>query len=327
MGQPNRSIGFDSASIVDAVLERSGETSSFTGFVLTRSADQSQVLWKVSTAGSGSKLALNLDVAAAKQLVSVGNRVLVVGGGVSKEIRVLETDLASNLVVMKSIGIVGLPSTAVVQESRGNSFVVFEDGVASNQLSLYVLKDGLGQLVGKRSFASKILAWQVSDDNGSIAVSTEDDFLVLESETGLPTRAILPNAVGPISFDSVRNLLITGDSADASRLTLWNTSDWSKTPSSLYVMERLFSNATLSLDDSGTQLVALRDGDLYQQKIATATAAVATVVGSGLTRVQIGVKSIGRNTKPELKGLDPIVVTEDEVLDWMQRKTSQFSVL
>ena len=315
VGQPNRSIGFDSASIVDAVLDRSVETSSFTGFVLTRNADQSQVLWKVSTAGSGSKLALNLEVSAAKQLVSVGSRVLVVGGGDSKEIGILETDLTSNLVVMKGIGIVGLPSTAIVQESRANSFVVFEDGVASDQLSLYRLNDGLGQLVGKRSFASKILAWQVSNDNGSIAVSTEDDFLVLRSETGLPTSAILSGAVGPIAFDSVRNLLITGNSTDASQLTLWNTSDWLKTPSSLAVTGRFLTNATLSLDNSGTQLVALRDGDLYQQKIATAAAAVATVVGSGFTRVQIGVKSIGSNAKPELKILDAIVVNEDELLE------------
>jgi hypothetical protein len=312
-GLPSRSIGFGSASIVDAVFERSMDGSSFTGFVLTRNPDQSQVLWKVSTVGSGSKLALNLEVNAAKQLVSVGSKVLVVGGGDTKEIGILDTDLASTAVVMKAVGIVGLASTAVVQESRGISFVVFDEG--SNELSLYKLSDGQGQLVGKRSFASKVLDWQVSDDNGSVAVSTEDDFLVLRPETGLPTRAILAGAVGPIVFDSVRNLLITGDATDTSQLTLWNTSDWSGTHSSLAANGRSIANAKLSLDESGSRLVALRDGDLYQQNLATAAAAVATVVGNGITRVQFGMKSIGRNAKPILTSLDPVVVSEDGLLE------------
>ena len=324
--QPSRSISFNSATVVDAVFERSNESNSFSGFVLTQNPDQSQTLWKVSTAGDGTKFKLNLAVNSAKQLVSVGGRVLVVVGIDQNDIAVLDTDLASNAVVMKSIGAMGLASTVSVREAGGNSFVVFEDGLASSRISLYELKDGLGHLVGKRSFASKILAWQVSNDNTSIAVSTEDDFLVLRTEIGLPTNAILPGAVGPIVFDSVRNLLITGNEADNSRLTLWSTSDWSQTLSIPVADGRSLANASLRLNAAGTQLVALKNGDLYQQKLATATAAIATVVASGVTRVQIGVRNIGSNSKPELKSLEAIFVDEDGQIELDAQKIRSRSV-
>ena len=314
-GEASRSISFYSATVVDAVFERSSESDLFSGFVLTRNPDQSQNLWKVSTAGDGTKLELNLRVDSAKQLLSVGGRVLVVGASDQNEIAVVHTDLQTNSVVMKSIGVVGLASTVSVREAGGNSFVVFEDSLASSRLSLYELNDGLGHLIGKRSFASRILAWQVSSDNTSIAVSTEDDFLLLRTEVGLPTNAILPGAVGPIVFDSVRNLLITGNQADNSQLTVWSTSDWSQTLSIPVANGRSLANASLRLNASGTQLVALKDGDLYQRKLASATALVATVVASGVTRVQIGVKNIGSNSKPELKSLNAIFVDEDGQID------------
>ena len=324
--QPSRSISFGSATVVDAVFERSSDSASFSGFVLTRNTDQFQTLWKVSTAGDGSKFELNLRVDLAKQLLSVGGRVLVVGGSDQNEITIVDTDLQSNSVVIKSIGLVGLASTVSVREAGGNSFVVFEDGLASSRLSLYELNDGLGHLVGKRSFASRILAWQVSNDNTSIAVSTEDDFLVLRTEAGLPSNAILPGAVGPVVFDSVRNLLITGNQTDNSKLTLWSTSDWSQTLSIPVANGRSLANASLRLNASGTQLVALKNGDLYQQELATATAVVATVVASGVTRVQIGVRNIGNNSKPELDGLDAIFVDEDGQIELDSQKIRSRSV-
>ncbi len=313
--QPMRSIGFDSAYIMDAIFEQSIDGVSFSGFVLTRNLDQSQVLWKVNTAGAGTKQALNLDVNAARQLVSVGDRVLVVGGLNQNEISIIDTDVTTNAFVMKNIGVSGLPSTASVREAGGNGFVVLEDGPSPNRLSLYQLNNGVGQLIGKRSFASKILTWQVSSDNASIAVSTEDDFVVLRSEAGLPTNAILPTAVGPIVFDSVRNLLITGNAANSSELTLWSTSTWTKSLAISNTSGRSLTNATLSLNAAGTELVVLKDGDLYQQKIAAATAAVATVVANRVERVQIGLRHTGNNTKPELLGLDAISVDEDGQLE------------
>ena len=308
-GQRIKSIDFGSASIIDTALQSSSNEGDISGYVLSRNADNSQVLWKVSSAGSGTKQSIAVDVSDAKQLVTVGDRVIVLAGGNLQEISIG----ANQQVSLKKIGVGELPSNAVVKAADSNGFAVFEEGATTNRLSLYQLRDGIGQLVGKRSFPSKVIAWEVSRDGGNIAVETEDDFMILKPETGLPTKAILKDARSPIAFDPTRKLLITGTASNPSRLSGWNTLDWTANLSVLVSNGRPLAGATssLNLDATGTRLVGTQNGALYQHSIAVAAGALVHVVGNGTTRLQIGVKNNGVNHKPDLKAFDPIYVEED----------------
>ena len=308
-GQRIKSIDFGSARIIDTALQSSSNEGDFSGYVLSRNANNSQVLWKISSAGSGTKQSIAVDVSDAKQLVTVGDRVIVLAGGNLQEI----TIGANQQVSLRKIGVGELPTNAVVKATDSNGFAVFEEGATTNRLSLYQLRDGIGQLVGKRSFPSKVLAWEVSRDGGSIAVETADDFMILKPESGLPTKAILKDARSPIAFDPTRKLLITGTASNPSRLSGWNSSDWTANLSVLVSNGRPLAGTTssLNLDATGTRLVGTQNGALYQHNIAVAAGALAHVVGNGTTRLQVGVKNNGVNRKPELKAFDPIYVEED----------------
>ncbi|HUP81556.1 MAG TPA: dockerin type I domain-containing protein [Pirellula sp.] len=318
-GQPIKSIDFGSANIIDTALQSSLNEGDVSGYVLSRNADNSQVLWKVSTAGSGTKKSIAIDVSDAKQLVTVGDRVLVLASGNLQEISIG----ANQQVSLKKIGVGELPSNAVVKATDSNGFAVFEDGATTNRLSLYQLRDGMGQLVGKRSFPSKVIAWEVSGDGGNIAVETADDFMILKPESGLPTKAILKDARSPIAFDSTRKLLITGTTSNP-RLTGWDTFDWTANLSVLVSNGRPIAGATssLNLDATGTRLVGTQNGALYQHNIAVATGALVHVVGNGTMRLEIGVKNNGVNRKPDLKAYNPIYVGEDGQLS-LDRSTIQ----
>ncbi len=308
-----KAIHFGSSIIVDAVLQGSSNDEDVTGYVLAKNQDQSQVLWKVSTGGNGTKQSTNLDVASASHLVTVGDRVLVVMGSSLKEISLSNSLNASPDVVLKQIGVEELPTNAAVNAVGSDSFLVFENGATSNRLSLYQLRNGIAQLVGKRSFPSKVIAWDASRDGTNIAVETSDDFMILKPESGLPTKAILKDAVGPIVFDPIRDLLITGKSSSPSQLSGWSTSDWTKSLSIPIANGRFLTgtNSSLYLDATGAQLVGSQNGALYQHNIAAAIAADVHVAGNDFTRLQIGVRNTGFNRKPELNTLDPIYVDED----------------
>ena len=307
-----QSIGFGTSTVIDAVLDQSSNGIDSSGYVLSRNQDQSQVLWRVTSTGSGSKQITNVDVATATDLVAVGDKVLVLGGGNLKEISLSQSANATEAVFLKSIGVSGLPPNAVVNSAGPNRFLVFENG-GSNRLSLYQFRDGINQLVGKRSFPSQVLSWDVSSDGANIAVSTQDDFMILSPEPGLRSKAVLQDAAGPFVFDPIRNLLITGTESDPSQLTGWSTSNWSKSFSVPVANGETLTgtNASLHLNAMGTQLVGSQGGRLYQQSIATAAAAIATVAGSGITQLQIGVRSTGANRKPDLNDLETLFVDED----------------
>lgn len=308
-----KSINFGSSIIIDAVLQGSSSDGDVTGYVLSKNEDQSQVLWKVSTGGNGTKQSTNLDVASAAHLVTVGDRVLVVTGSSLKEISVSNSLNASQEVVLKQIGVEELSTNAAVNAVGSDSFLVFENGATSNRLSLYQLRNGIAQLVGKRSFPSKVIAWDASRDGTNIAVETSDDFMILKPESGLPTKAILKDAVGPIVFDPIRDLLITGKSSSPSQLSGWSTSDWTESLSIPIANGRFLTgtNSSLYLDAAGEQLVGSQNGALYQHNIAAAVAASAHVAGNDFLRLQIGVRNTGFNRNPELKTFDPIYVDED----------------
>lgn len=313
-----KSINFGSSIIVDAVLQGSSNDEDVTGYVLAKNQDQSQVLWRVSTAGNGAKQSTNLDVASAAHLVTVGDRMLVLTGSSLKEISVSDSLNASSEAVLKQIGVEELPSNSTVKAVGSNSFLVFENGATSNRFSLYQLHDGVAQFVGKRSFASKVIAWEASRDGANIAVETSDDFMILRPESGLPTKAILKDAVGPIVFDPIRDLLITGNSSNLSQLSGWSIADWTESLSLPIANGRFLTgtNSSIYLDIAGTQLVGSQDGALYQHNIAVAAAALAHVAGNDSTRLQIGVRNTGFNRKPELKTFDPIYVDEDGQLSF-----------
>ncbi len=308
-----KSINFGSSIIVDAVLQTPSSGGDVTGYVLSKNQDQSQVLWKVSTAENGAKHATNVDVASASHLVTVGDRILVLTGNSLKEISVSDSLNANPEIVLKQIGVEELPANAAVKTVGSNGFLVFENGPTANRISLFQLRDGIAQLVGKRSFPSKVLAWEASRDGANIAVETADDFMVLRPESGLPIRAILRNAVGPIVFDPIRSLVITGNSSKPSQLSGWSTSDWSESLSIPIANGRFLtgSNSSVYLDEAGTQIVGSQNGALYQHNIATAVGASAHVAGNDSIRLQIGVRNTGFNRKPELLTFDPMVVDED----------------
>ncbi len=307
-----KSIGFGTSTVIDAALDQSSNGIDASGYVLSRNQDQSQVLWRVTSTGTGTKQTTNVDVATATDLVAVGEKVLVLGGGNLKEISLTKSAYATETVLLKSIGVAGLPTNSVVNAAGPNRFLVFESGV-SNRLSLYQFRDGINQLVGKRSFPSQVLSWDVSSDGANIAVSTQDDFMILSPEPGLPAKAILQDAAGPFVFDAIRNLLITGTESNPSQLTGWSTSNWGKSFSVPVAKGETLTGtkASLHLNAMGTQLVGSQGGRLYQQSIATAAAAVATVSGSGITQLQIGVRSTGTNRKPDLSSLETLYVDED----------------
>jgi Dockerin type I domain/Bacterial Ig domain len=305
-----QSISFDSAKIVDAALTRSAD-GSLTGFVLTQNTDQSQSLWTVSTAGIGAKELTSADVSLTTQLVLVDNRVLAVRGGSSKEVSLVESETPS-AVVFKNIGLTGLAENATISSSGKSSFLVREAGGGSNRLSLYGLSGDANQLIGRRSFAADILSANVSSDGAFIAVSTVDDFWILSPEIGLPMKAILPDAVGPMVFDPLRSLLYTGSKTAPSNLTAWSTANWHENHSILIANGGALTNTSmLQLDRTGSQLFVTKNGAIFTQSVALATAAIAKVSGSQVTQLEIGLRSIGNNRKPVLNGLNTSVVDED----------------
>ncbi len=305
----SQSISFGSAKVVDAALVRAAN-GHLNGFVLTRSTDQSQSLWKVSTEGSGAKQLTSVDVSTTTQLLSVDSRILAVSGGTSKEVSLVDSETQS-AVVFKNIGLTGLAANATISASGKSSFLVSEVGEGSNRLSLYGLNGESNQLIGRRSFASSILSANVSSDGAFIAVSTVEDFWILSPEIGLPTKAILPDAVGPMVFDPLRSLLYTGSKASSSNLTAWSTTNWLQHHSILIANGGALTNASLQLDSTGSQLSVSQNGAIYTQGVAVAAAAIATVSGSQVTQLEIGLRSIGSNRKPVLNELGSSVVNED----------------
>ncbi len=320
-----KSIRFGTSTVIDAVLMPTVE-GELNGYVLTQNQDQLQVLWQVSTVANGTKRAINVDIPTGSQLISVGDKFLLVHGIDSKEISAFDFASGSGAVVLHSTGVAGLPSNAVVKPSDENGFLVFStnssedegyDVSSGSKLSLYELSGGMGILIGERSFSAEVTAWDASNDGASIAVSTLDGFFVLDTESGLPTQRTLSGAVAPIAFDPARNLLLTGTSS-SSNLIGWNTSDWSEAISIPISEARSIKGSTssLSLDASGTHLVATQNGSLYQHNIATAAATLLMVSGNEQKHIQIGVRSTGANLKPSLGKLDTFNVTEDGHLNF-----------
>lgn len=309
----NQSISFDSAKIVDAALVRSSN-GELIGFVLTQNTDQSQSLWKVSTEGIGDKQLTSVDVSTTVQLASVDNRVLAVSGGISREVSLINADTPS-AVVFKNIGLKGLAANATIFSSGKSSFLVSEADAGSSHLSLYGLNGDDHQLIGRRSFATTISSANISSDGAFIAVSTADDFWVLSPDIGLSTKAVLPDVVGPMVFDPLRSLLYTGSKTSPSNLVAWSTTNWREHHSILIANGGELADASLQLDSTGSQLYVSQNGAIYTQGVALAAAAIATVSGSQVTQLEIGLRSIGSNRNPVLNGLDSNVVDEDGSLD------------
>jgi hypothetical protein len=319
---------------VDAVLKPSA-SGDLTGFVLTQNQDNVQVLWQVSSAGNGTKRAINVDVANARQLVAVGEQLLLVHGGDSKEISVV--DFSSAGVVLRSTGIAGLPADALVKPSGPDAFLVLihssadDTGFADSSTSRLMLVrfiSGTAQIVGERSFAGIVSGWESSTDGTKIAISTKEGFLVLDGENGLPIHRKLEGAIAPIAFDSAHNLLLTGSTATKPELVGWNTGNWSVEKSIPISGNRTVSGAesVLTLNATGDQLVATQNESLYLHSIAMAADSKVTISNFDQKQVQIGVRSIGSNSNPVLSDLSALEVDEDGQLKldpaFVQAKTA-----
>ena len=328
--QTIKTIRFGTSKVIDAVLKPANE-SDLTGYVLTQNQDSLQMLWYVSTAGNGTKRAINLDVRNATQLVSVGEQVMVVHGIHSKEISSFDFTTGIGGVLLGSTGVTGLPTNALVKPIGGNGFLILanadsdggnvSDGNTSS-LALYEFSTGTARVVGKRTFVGKVTALEGSHDGTSIAVATNDGFVVLRSESGLPTANTLAGAIAPVVFDSAHNLLFTGSSSSTSKLIGWSTVNWTEELSIPVSGGRAIvgTSSTLSLDASGIQLIAIQNESLYQHSVAVAAATKVTISSVDQKQIQIGVRSVGENLKPVLSKLDTIDVDEDGQLKFDSSK-------
>ena len=325
LGHTAKSIRFGTSTVLDAVL-KPADDGEMSGYVLTEGQDEMQVLWHVSTAGNGTKRAVSVELSNATQLISVEDSVFVVHGTNTKEISKFDFSLGVNGPNLVSTGVGGLPANSVLKSNGLDSFLVFSDGDSSDAsvaalkpsaLAFYEIKNGEVQLVGSRSFASKVLSWDVAKDGSGIAVATADGVSVLQPQVDLPIRKVIENAVSPVVFDPVNGVLITGDASSASKLVAWRTTDWSQTISiPISKTKQIVSTASLSMDASGSQIVLSQDGSLYQHNVAAPAAATVKLEGNELKRVYVGVKSSLTNTKPTLGSLGGLVVDEDAQLNF-----------
>ncbi len=318
--QTLKSIRFGNAVVIDAVLKPNAD-GDFTGYVLTQNQDRLQVLWQVSTAGIGSKRAVNIDVTSASQLVLVGDKVLMVHGATTKQISVFNFSNASNGIELANFGVGELPPTAMVKASGSDSFFVLSTvangpgfGASStSKLSLYRLQAGTAERVGERVFEGSITAWESSPDGSRVAVAARDGVAILEATAFLPTQKMLSGATGPVAFDPVRQLLFAGSTHTNATVTAWNTSAWTSEFSVAVSESRSLSNpdTKIHLDATGSKLLLSQNGSLYEHNIAVASAATVFLSTNDRKQVHFGVKSTGVNQKPTLGKLDPWTVDED----------------
>jgi hypothetical protein len=306
--QLNASVDLDNP-IVDVVFDDVGARA----FALTRSASGAQSLWRVSTSGLVSKQRLDVDVDKASRAVLINGDLFVQEG--DKLSRIIANSL-SQAVQKQPITGITIDANAVSKQVSANRFATLEVSNSINRITVYSIENNEASVVGKRSFASDVLAWEVSPDGQNIAVSTKDDFLVLEIGVGLPTKQILPDAVAPILFDPTQALLLTGSKSTPNQLIGWKTSDWTNSLVIPIEGSDSLAGTSLLIDRFGRFLVASRAGRIYQHDLAEAVLVNAYVLARGSAQVQIGLRLTGPNTAPILATPSVQLGTEDKRLQW-----------
>jgi hypothetical protein len=304
------SIRFDNRTVLDAVVEPGENGMASTGFVLTQSRTQRE-LWKVDIDGELVKEVIPIDASRFDKLSVVNGNLMVFSTDGEHSLVSLDAPLQPTL---HPIELGNLNPVSEIQAVGDHGFATLEKVGAASRLTVFEFVHGQVREIGRRSFPSDVAAWEASPDGTTLAISTADDFLILDVQPGLPTNTILQDAVEPILFDPQRNLLITGSKIADSELVGWNTSDWMPALS-IPISEgtSLTGHGTkLQLDPFGRFLLASVDGRVYKHDLAAAAIVTASVYSSGTTRAEIGVRLTGRNTAPILKDLGKVVVNEDE---------------
>lgn len=304
-----QSIDFENSMIVDAVFEQT-DTKTSIGYVLSRNASQVQQLWSVSNQENTSKTLIAIDASNISKMTMVGDRLLIQDSGDAAKLSLLQ----SSGVLTTLTGITASNEAKAIKSVGPNGFAILDTVGASSWITMYQLNGNVPLSVMQRSFPSSVLAWESSPDGKTLAVSTVDDFFVLDIENGLQVRSILKDAVEPILFDSNRDLLITGTKSNTDQLVGWSTSNWAPILSIPISQSDLLTgaNASLRLDPYGRFLVGSKDGRAYQYDLAAAAIVTAVVTENGTTQIQIGIRLTGRNVAPVLGDLGTEFVNEDE---------------
>jgi len=303
------SIDFENSMIVDAVFEQT-DTETSMGYVLSRNASQVQQLWSVSNQENASKTLIAIDASNISKMTMVGDQLLIQESGDAAKLSLL----GSSGVLTTLTGTSTSNTAGSIKSVGPNGFAILDTVGASNWITMYQLNGNAPLSVMRHSFPSSVLAWESSPDGKTLAVSTVDDFFVLDIENGLQVRSILKDAVEPILFDSNRDLLITGTKSNTDQLVGWSTSNWAPILSIPISQSDLLTGAgaSLRLDPYGRFLVGSKDGRAYQYDLAAAAIVTAVVTEIGTTQVQIGIRVTGRNVAPVLRDLGTEFVNEDE---------------
>lgn len=313
--QPNANLqkfSFD-ADIESVVIDEVNDNVA-KAFVTTSDASGQKKLWLIPNLNVQEKILTTVDVSGHSQVLPLGSEVLIRNAlGLSR----VAVNPIGKVVSSGPIAGATLDDSSVLKKSGTNGFAVLNTMGLSSELSMYEIAGTSAVNVGRRSFSSEVLAWQPSPDGESIAVSTLDDFLIVEKGIGLPTVAILQDAVAPILFDAKRSMLLTGNQQKENELVGWQTNDWTK---SLVVPitdgELSGRDTELNLDRLGRFLVGNRSGRAYSHDLAEAVLVTATISANGTSQVQIGLKLLGQNTPPSLSMLTGLNLNEDETFHW-----------
>ena len=324
LGTTLREFSFE-GDIDSVVIDDASETVS-KAYVIADSDSGQKKLWVIPDLQSQTKHETPVDVSGMSQVILFGSEIIVRNGN---SLNRVSLDNSGKVASSGRIGGATLDASSVLKKSGTSGFAVLNLTGSSNELSIYEISGTSALVVGSRSFASEVLAWQPAPDGASVAVSLQDNFLIVEKKVGLPTAAILKEAVAPILFDSHRSLLLTGNKDTSSELIGWQTSDWKQSlvipisggiPNSggepIASGELSVRGTTLNLDRFGRFLIGNRLGRAYSHDLAEAVLVTAVVSANGTSQVQIGLRLLGQNTPPSLAALASLNLNEDETLEW-----------
>ncbi|MFY7875438.1 MAG: cadherin-like domain-containing protein, partial [Pirellula sp.] len=299
--------------IESVVLEDASSTVS-KAYVIANNAAGQKKLWTIPDVQADAVQLTSAQLGDTSQIVSFGAEILIRNGN---SLHRVTTDSVGQIASIGQIGGATLDDSSVLKKAGTSGFAVLNSAGNTSELSIYEISGTSAFVVGRRSFASEVKAWQPAPDGSSVAVSTADDFLIVEKKVGLPTAAILKDAVEPILFDAGRSLLLTGNKTNSSELIGWQTSEWKQSLSIPITNGELTGpDATLSMDRFGRFLIGNRLGRAYSHDLAEAVLVTAVVSANGTSQVQIGIRLLGQNSAPSLGEPAQLSLNEDDAIQW-----------
>ena len=283
-------------------------------YVIADNASGQKRLWSIPDLQADPIQQTSAVVGSSSQIVSLGAEILIRNGN---SLHRATTDSVGQITSSGQVGGATLDASSILKKVGTSGFAVLNSSGNTSELTIYEISGTSALVVGRRSFATEVRAWQPAPDGSSVAVSTADDFLIVERKVGLPTAAILKDAVEPILFDSGRSLLLTGNKTNSSELIGWQTSEWKQSLSIPVTNGELTGrDATMNIDRFGRFLIGNRLGRAYSHDLSEAVLVTAVVSANGTSQVQIGIRLLGQNSAPSLA--EPVLVSlnEDESLHW-----------